>query len=38
MYYKINPIRSILKGVLHPWTILWLFMNFPQKLQHIGDT
>ena len=26
-----------LKGVVHPWPILWLFMHFSQKLQHIGD-
>ena len=26
-----------LKGVLHLWPILWLFMHFSQKLQHIGD-
>ena len=24
-------------GVLHPWPILWLFVHFYQKLQHIGD-
>ena len=26
-----------LKGVLHSWPILWLFMHVSQKLQHIGD-
>ena len=25
------------KGVLHPWPVLWLFIHFSQKLQHIGN-
>ena len=25
------------KGVLHPWPILWLFMHLSQNVQHIGD-
>ena len=25
------------KGVLHPCSVFWLFMHFPQKLQHIGN-
>ena len=27
----------VLKGVLHPRPVFWLFMYFSQKLQHIGD-
>ena len=30
-------ITLFFKGVLYPWPILWLFMHFSQKLQHIGD-
>ena len=29
--------KLIIKGVLHLWPILLLFMHFSQKLQHIGD-
>ena len=32
-----RTVGERIKGVLHPWTILWLFMYFSQKLQHIGD-
>ena len=28
---------NYVKGVLHPWPILWLFIYFSQKLQNIGD-
>ena len=27
----------ISQGELHLWPILWLFMYFSQKIQHIGD-
>ena len=27
----------LLKGVLHPRPVFWLFMHFSQKLQHIGN-
>ena len=30
-------ILKILKGVLHPRPVFWLFMHFSQKLQHIGS-
>ena len=29
--------QSDIKGLLHLWLILWLFMQLSQKLQHIGD-
>ena len=32
-----GAIQIILKGVLHPRPILWLFVYFSQKLQHTGD-
>ena len=32
----INYISPI-KGVLHPRPVFWLFMQFSQKLQHIGN-
>ena len=28
---------SVLKGLLHPWPVFWLFMHFSQKLHHIGN-
>ena len=28
---------QVLKGVLHPRPVFWLFMHFSQKLQHIGN-
>ena len=30
-------MKTRLKGVLHPWPVLWLFMHFSHKLQHIGN-
>ena len=33
----VKVVQYPIKGVLHPWPILWLFMHFSQKLQHIGD-
>ena len=27
----------LIKGVLHPRPVFWLFMHFSQKLQHIGN-
>ena len=30
-------LKEFLKGVLHPWSILWLFLHLSQKLQHFGD-
>ena len=35
-FVAIQVIVYELKGVLHPCSILWLFMHFAQKLQHIG--
>ena len=36
--YTISGISWIsIKGVLHPKPILWLFVQFSQKSQHIGD-
>ena len=32
-----NFWKDDLKGVLHPWPILWLLMHFSQLLKHIGD-
>ena len=32
-----GPQKQWIKGVLHPRPILWLFVHFSQKLQHIGD-
>ena len=37
MYISFKLDLNFIKGVLHPWPILWLFMHFSQKLQHIGD-
>ena len=35
---KMSTITSqLLKGVLHLWQIQWMFMQFSQKLQHIGN-
>ena len=36
-FHDITVYKRQLKGVLHPWPTLWLFMHFSQKLQHIGD-
>ena len=33
----LNYFRFFFKGVLRPRPILWLFVHFSQKLQHIGD-
>ena len=30
-------IDKIIKEVQHPRPILWLFVHFSKKLQHIGD-
>ena len=37
LLYCICQYIDEIKGVLHPWPILLLFMHFSQKLQHIGD-
>ena len=34
---KQNIGLKVLKGVLHPWPVFWLFMHFSKKLQHIGN-
>ena len=33
----VDIVETLLKGVLHPWPVFWLFMHFSQKLQHIGN-
>ena len=32
-----NYSPCIIKGVLHPRPVFWLFIHFAQKLQHIGN-
>ena len=32
-----SNFNEAVKGVLHPRPILWLFVHFYQKLQHIDD-
>ena len=34
---NISGTFTYLKGALHLWPILWPFVYFSQKLQHIGD-
>ena len=36
-FWKTSWFKWYFQGVLHPRPILWLFMHFSQKLQHIGD-
>ena len=35
--HEINLYVMVLKGLLHPWPVFWLFIHFPQKLQHIDN-
>ena len=39
--YKLGIVNAkpggLVKGVLHPRPVFWLFMHFSQKLQHIGN-
>ena len=36
--YTLSELDGMnLKGILHPWPVLWLLMYFSQKLQHIGN-
>ena len=34
---RLGNFVGSLKVVLHPWSILCLFMHISQKIQHIGD-
>ena len=39
--YKLGIVNAkpggLVKGVLYPRPVFWLFMHFSQKLQHIGN-